>query len=74
MIMLSSLSCTPVASISVISVVLSGYRCVPLFVHNPLVYLGLEKTTITKGMTQEIMKAKTLRTISNEHGVDLAHI
>ena len=30
----SYFSCTPAASISVISVVLSGYRCVPLFVHS----------------------------------------
>ena len=33
---ISGFSCTPVASISVISVVLSGYRCVPLFTHSRL--------------------------------------
>ena len=30
------LGCTPDASISVISVVLSGYRCVSLFIHSGL--------------------------------------
>ena len=29
----SVFSCTPVASISVISVVFSGYRSIPMFVH-----------------------------------------
>ena len=32
----SGFKCTLVFSISVISVVLSGYRCVPLFVHSGL--------------------------------------
>ena len=45
------LSCTPVASISIICVVLSGYRCVPLFVQSGLLYLNdqkLKKINITK--------------------------
>ena len=32
----SSFSCTPVASISVISLVFSEFWCVPLFVHSGL--------------------------------------
>ena len=34
----SGFSCNPVASISVISVLLSGYTCVPLLVHSGLLF------------------------------------
>ena len=47
----SGFSCTPVVSISVISAVLSGYRCVPLFVNSDYSFKLIRRWRIVQNVT-----------------------